>query len=68
MPVHDSAINHTEPPVVRQPRAHLTRSGREAIVLAGGFDEPLGAAPGRNAHWSSRADWYVREDRLLVQD
>jgi len=24
---------------------HLTRSGREAIVPAGGFDEPLAAAP-----------------------
>ena len=50
------------------PMPHLTRSGREAIVPAGGFDEPLGAAPDRHAHWSSRADWYVHGDGLLVQE
>ena len=41
------------------PMPHLTRSGREAIIPAGGFDQPLGTAPDRHAHWSSRADWYV---------
>jgi hypothetical protein len=50
------------------PMPHLTRSGREAIVPAGGFDEPLGAAPDRHVHWSSRADWYVHGDGLLVQE
>src|SRR3981189_2504859 len=44
---------------------HLTRSGREAIVPAGGFDQPLGTAPDRHVHWSSRADWYVHGDELL---
>src|SRR5664279_6208341 len=50
------------------PMPHLTRSGREAIVPAGSFDEPLGAAPDRHVHWSSRADWYVHGDELLVQE
>jgi hypothetical protein len=50
------------------PMPHLTRSGREAIVPAGGFDQPLGAGPDRHAHWSSRADWYVHGDGLPVQD
>jgi hypothetical protein len=50
------------------PMPHLTRSGREAIVPAGGFDEPLGAAPDRHVHWASRADWYAHGDGLLVQD
>jgi hypothetical protein len=50
------------------PMPHLTRSGREAIVPAGGFDEPLGAAPDRHAHWASRADWYVHGDGLPVED
>jgi Glutathione-dependent formaldehyde-activating enzyme len=48
------------------PMPHVTRSGREAIVPAGGFDEPLGAAPDRHAQWSSRADWYVHG--LLAED
>jgi hypothetical protein len=47
---------------------HLTRSGPEAIVPAGGFDQPLGVAPDRHAHWSSRADWYVHGEGLPVQD
>jgi hypothetical protein len=47
---------------------HLTRSGREAIVPAGAFDEPLDAAPDRHVQWASRADWYVHGDGLLVQD
>jgi hypothetical protein len=47
---------------------HLTRSGREAIVHAGAFDEPVGATPDRHAHWSSRAEWYVHGDGLPVQD
>ena len=50
------------------PMPHLTRSGREVIVHAGGFDEPLGAVPDRHVHWSSRADWYVHGDGLPVQD
>jgi hypothetical protein len=50
------------------PMPHLTRSGREAIVPAGGFDQPLGVAPDRHAHWSWRADWYVHGDALPVQD
>jgi hypothetical protein len=29
---------------------HLTRSGREAIIPAGGFDQPLGAVPDRHVH------------------
>jgi hypothetical protein len=36
------------------PMPHLTRSGREAIIPAGGFDEPLGTAPDRHVHWASR--------------
>jgi hypothetical protein len=50
------------------PMPHLTRSGREAIVPAGAFDEPLGVAPDRHVQWSSRADWYVHGDDLPVQD
>jgi hypothetical protein len=50
------------------PMPHVTRSGREAIVPAGGFDDPLGAAPDRHAQWSSRADWYVHGDGLAVED
>jgi hypothetical protein len=47
---------------------HLTRSGREAIVHAGSFDELLGETPDRHVHWSSRADWYVHGDGLPMQD
>jgi len=47
---------------------HLTRSGGEAIVPAGAFDEPLRVAPDRHVQWASRADWYVHGDGLLVQD
>jgi hypothetical protein len=50
------------------PMPHLTRSGRQAIVPAGAFDEPLGAAPDRHVHWSSRADWYVHGGKLPVED
>jgi hypothetical protein len=50
------------------PMPHLTRSGGEAIIPAGGFDKPLGAAPDRHVHWASRADWYVHGDGLLLQD
>ena len=50
------------------PMPHLTRSGREAIVHAGAFDEPLGSAPDRHVHWSSRADWYIHGDGLPVED
>jgi hypothetical protein len=50
------------------PMPHLTRSGREAIVHAGSFDEALGAAPERHVHWSSRADWYVHGEGLTVEE
>jgi hypothetical protein len=50
------------------PMPHLTRSGREAIVHAGAFDEPLGATPDRHVHWASRAQWYVHGDGLPVED
>jgi hypothetical protein len=50
------------------PMPHLTRSGREAIVPAGSFDQHLGAAPDRHVHWTSRADWYVHGESLLVED
>ncbi|MGJ4926736.1 GFA family protein [Bradyrhizobium sp. HKCCYLS2038] len=50
------------------PMPHLTRSGREAIIPAGGFDQPLGATPDRHVHWASRADWYVNGEGLLMED
>jgi len=50
------------------PMPHLTRSGREAIIPAGGFDDPLGVVAERHVHWASRADWYVHGDGLLLQD
>ncbi|HET7887410.1 MAG TPA: GFA family protein [Bradyrhizobium sp.] len=50
------------------PMPHLTRSGREAIVHAGSFDQPLGSSPARHVHWSSRADWYVHGEDLPVQE
>ena len=50
------------------PMPHLTRSGREAIVPAGAFDEPLGKAPDRHVHWASRADWYVHGEGLRLED
>jgi hypothetical protein len=50
------------------PMPHVTRRGREVIIPAGSFDEPLGAAPDRHVHWASRADWYVHGDGLLLQD
>ncbi|MEI9983360.1 MAG: GFA family protein [Aliidongia sp.] len=40
------------------PLPHLTRSGREAIIPAGTFDEALNQKPDRHVHWSSRARWY----------
>ena len=50
------------------PMPHLTRSGREAIIHAGAFDERLDATPDRHVHWTSRADWYVYGDTLPVED
>lgn len=50
------------------PLPHLTRSGREAIVPAGAFDDPLGTAPDRHVHWSSRADWYIHGEALAVEE
>jgi hypothetical protein len=51
-----------------RPMPHLTRSGREAIIPAGGFDDPLGVVPDRHVHCASRADWFVHGDGLLLQD
>jgi hypothetical protein len=50
------------------PMPHLTRSGREAIIHAGAFDNPLGATPDRHVHWASRADWYCHGEGLVVED
>jgi hypothetical protein len=50
------------------PMPHLTRSGREAIIHAGAFDEKLDATPDRHVHWTSRADWYAHGDALPVED
>ena len=50
------------------PMPHLTRSGREAIIHAGAFDAPLGAAPYRHVHWASRANWYRHGEELLVEE
>jgi hypothetical protein len=50
------------------PMPHLTRSGREAIIHAGAFDDPLGAAPDRHVHWASRANWYHHGEELLVEE
>jgi hypothetical protein len=41
------------------PLPHLTRSGREAIIPAGMFDDALGVKPQRHMQWASRADWYA---------
>src|SRR4029077_12233574 len=50
------------------PMPHLTRSGREAIIPAGGFDAPLGTAPDRHVQWASRADWYVHGEGLPIEE
>jgi len=50
------------------PMPHLTRSGREAIIHTGAFDEKLDATPDRHVQWSSRAEWYVHGDGLSVED
>ena len=50
------------------PMPHLTRSGCEAIIHAGAFDEPLTAAPDRHMHWTSRAAWYVHGVGLPAED
>ena len=50
------------------PMPHLTRSGREAIIHAGAFDDPLGASPDRHVHWVSRADWYRHGEGLVVEE
>jgi hypothetical protein len=50
------------------PMPHLTRRGREVIVHAGAFDDPLGAVPDRHAQWASRADWYAHGDGLPLED
>ncbi len=50
------------------PLPHLTRSGREAIVPAGLFDDDPGIKPDRLLHWASRADWYVEGGSLPRED
>jgi hypothetical protein len=50
------------------PMPHLTRSGRETIIHAGAFDDPLGTAPDRHVHWASRANWYRHGEELLVEE
>jgi hypothetical protein len=50
------------------PMPQLTRSGREAIIPAGAFDDPLGVAPDRHVHWASRADWYVHGNGLTLEE
>jgi hypothetical protein len=50
------------------PLPHLTRSGREAIVPAGAFDDPLGSGPDRHVQWASRADWYAHGEALLIEE
>ncbi|MET3906690.1 hypothetical protein ABID59_001021 [Bradyrhizobium sp. S3.3.6] len=47
---------------------HLMRSGREVIIYAGAFDDPLGVTPDRHVHWASRANWYVHGKGLFVED
>jgi hypothetical protein len=47
---------------------HVARSGREAIIHAGAFDDPLGAAPDRHVRWASRANWYRHGEKLLVEE
>jgi hypothetical protein len=46
------------------PLPHLTRSGREAILPAGSFDDKVAVTPERHVHWASRAEWYVQGDSL----
>ncbi|MDF0517499.1 GFA family protein [Bradyrhizobium yuanmingense] len=50
------------------PMPHIARSGREAIIHAGAFDNPLGATPDRHVHWGSRADWYCHGEGLAVEE
>jgi len=50
------------------PMPHLTRSGGEAIIPAGAFDQPLGCSPDRHVQWASRADWYVHGAGLAVEE
>jgi hypothetical protein len=38
------------------------------IIHASAFDDPLGAAPDRHVHWSSRADWYRHGEELIVEE
>ncbi len=50
------------------PLPHLTRSGREAIIPAGSFDDPLDQGPEKHVHWSSRAGWYTPATELPTVD
>jgi hypothetical protein len=50
------------------PLPHLTRSGRQMIIPAGTFDEPLDTSPDRHVHWRSRANWYEHGERLSTSE
>jgi hypothetical protein len=50
------------------PLPHLTRSGREAILPAGCFDDKLQVMPNRHVHWASRVEWYVHGDDLSHEE
>jgi hypothetical protein len=50
------------------PLPHVTRSGREAIIPAGAFDDPLSVRPDRHVQWSSRANWYLHGERLPSEE
>jgi hypothetical protein len=50
------------------PLPHLMRSGREAIIPAGTFDDELGVKPQRHMQWAWRADWYADTDELPKEE
>ena len=67
-PASDNELCHRVLQDLRLSYVHLTHSGREAIIDAGTLDEPLGVAPDRHVHWSSRADWYVPGEGLPAEE
>jgi hypothetical protein len=50
------------------PLPHLTRSGREAILPAGSFDDDLASGPQRHAFWDSRVNWYAHGHDLPTDE
>jgi len=50
------------------PLPHLTRSGREAIVPAGTFDDDVRVKPQRHLHWASRADWFADGNEIPKEE